>query len=330
MKKENLFLLVNAVIMALIGLLFVVFYSQVIPNEPKDYLFGQSVQLKDTEVIEAIPSDTSYAIIHEKSIAYSASNEELGTVYNIKFKNSFGYDENGAGLGYGEFLVGISTEDLVSVEVVELVQSSWTIRGIQQAIYDAFQDIPYLEVKDIPNINVADLDAGTTASASTSTIRSLVTRVVNVHYEISEGPADPFETAYGVGYGRNLDNSFAAVGRVLSRDIVTDYDGVLVGYVYQLTGSTLYNEEENETGDITVYVGVDLTNDIVVIDLPLSEYHHSTGDFYYGGVVTFANMLLGLNLNEVETQGPDLITGPSNSKNLVIDLIVDLKEVVLG
>ena len=330
MKRENLILLINALVMAVLAVGFVLISKNVIPNEASDYLFGQAVVLENEEVLNEVPDTTSYEIIYSKSEAYNVSGSFVGTVYNVQFRNSFGYDANESGAGYVELLIGITEDDLVSVEVVQLVQSSWTVRGIQEAIYTYFQEVPYLEVADLPNVNVADLDAGMTASASTSTIRSLMKQVVNLHYDIQEGPADFFGEIYGVDYVREVDQTFTATESVIGKEIVKNATNVILGAIYQLNGTAIFNSEESESGAITIYVGLDNNNDILGIEIPLETYNHTTSDFYYGGTVSFAALLEGLNVSDVSVDGPDLITGPSNSKHLVIDLIDALNTIVNG
>ena len=84
---------------------------------------------------------------------------------------------------------------------------------------------------------------------------------------------------------------------------------------------------------IQVLAAIGTNNVLLGIELPAETYNHTKNAFYYtgpNGTIAYAKSLIGMSLSNIANDGPDLITGPSNSKQLVVDLLDDLKEVVLG
>lgn len=409
MKRENLVLIINTAIMIVVGLLLVVVATQVVPNEPKDLLFDQVVTLKNKESIQPIPDDNIYMIVNSKEEAYNNSNQLVGTVYTVLMKNTYGNAGPDDTNGYLELLVGIDLNNLVTVEIVELVQSNWTISGIQRYIKTVLKDVPANEVQAIEPYDATntDLMSGMTATNTTNWIKEMVLLAIDFHengipqdpmligVEIvvaveKDGTFDPlagitafdyqdgdltedittvgydtvnlaapgtynysvevtdsdnnttsipvaltvtgaeiqmFDDAFGNGYVSVKDESFTATETVLEKYDVTLND-VAVGTIYKLTGTAEYTD--GEEGDISLYVALDVDHVILRIELPSSEYHHSKGG-YYSQSLTFAGTYQGVDLLDVRTHGTDLLAGSTaRSRNLMIDLLEDLKEVVLG
>lgn len=414
MKRENLVLLINTAIMIVVGLLLLVVVTQVIPSEPEDLLFSQVVTLKNKENIQPIPDDNMYMIVHAKEEAYNNSDQLVGTVYTVLMKNTYGYSGPDDMNGYLELLVGIDLNDRVSVEIVELVQSNWTISGIQRYIKTIMQNVPISEVASIEAYDATntDLMSGMTATNTTKWIKEMVLAAIDFHengipqfpflygasamvsverddefdplagitaYDYQDGDlteditVDGYETvnlsvsgdytytiqvtdsennqtslivtltvvgaeiqlfdeAFGNGYVSVKDESFVATSTVLEKYDVTFGDNP-IGYVYVLQGTTMYNIDEGNSGSIQVLAAISLDNVLLGIELPSETYNHTKGTFYYtgpNGSIAFAKSLIGTSLNDIATEGPDLITGPSRSKLLVVELLDDLKEVLLG
>ncbi len=416
MKRENIVLLINTGIMIIVGLLFVVLATQIVPNQPKDYLFNQVVTLKNKENIEPIPDDEFFMVVTSKEEAYGNNNKLIGSVYTVVMGNTYGYSGPDDFNGYLELLVGIDQNDRVTVEIVELVQSNWTISGIQRYIKTLLQNVPISEVNSIPVYDATnpDLMSGMTATNTTKWIKQMVLKVIDFHengipqepfftgaraivsverdaeynprfgitaydykdgdltddiqvigfdaidlsvpgsytYTISVTDSDNnttslivtltvtgadiqmFDDAFGNGYVSVKDESFISTLTVLEKYDVTLGDS-LVGHIYVLQGTSDYNTDEDpvESGSIQVLAAISTNHVLLGIELPAETYNHSKGTFYYtgpNGTIAFAESLVGKSLTNIQTEGPDLITGPSNSKQLVIDLLDDLKEVVLG
>lgn len=416
MKRENIVLLINAGIMIIVGLLFVVLATQIVPNQPEDYLFNQVVTLKNRENIEPIPDDEFFMVVTSKEEAYNNSNKLVGTVYTVVMGNSYGFSGPEDYDGYLELLVGIDLNDHVSVEIIELVQSNWTISGIQRYIKTVLKNVPISEVSSIPAYDAtnADLMSGMTATNTTNWIKQMVLAVINFHengipqapffigasalvsverdaeyqplagitaydykdgdltdqiqvigfdeidlsvpgsytYTISVTDSDNnttslivtltvtgadiqmFDDAFGNGYVSVKDESFTPTATVLEKYDVTLGDN-LVGYIYVLQGTTEYDTDSDiiKSGSIQVLAAIGTNNVLLGIELPAETYNHTKSAFYYSGpngTIAYAKSLIGMSLSNIANDGPDLITGPSNSKQLVVDLLDDLKEVVLG
>ncbi len=172
-----------------------------------------------------------------------------------------------------------------------------------------------------------DLVSGVTNSLNT--VKALLTDVATVHAEVADVPADPYTKMFGEGFSKEVDSSFTATEFVKSRELVKDSNGTDIAYLYKLNGFSIYNSESTEEKDITLYVGVDLTNNILGIVAPLNEYNHTAGGLYTN-TITFLEVYTNTALSDVETTGADLTSGATNSKNLANQLMAALKEVVLG
>ncbi|MDX9690878.1 MAG: DUF5011 domain-containing protein [Acholeplasmataceae bacterium] len=414
MKRENLVLLINTAIMIVVGLLLLVVATQLVPSEPEDLLFNQVVTLKNKENIQPIPDDNMYMIVHAKEEAYNNTDELVGTVYTVLMKNTYGYSGPDDMNGYLELLVGIDLNDRVSVEIVELVQSNWTISGIQRYIKTIMQNVPISEVASIEAYDATntDLMSGMTATNTTNWIKEMVLAAIDFHengipqfpflygasamvsverddefdplagitaYDYQDGDLTEditvvgyetvnlsvsgdytytiqvtdsennqtslivtltvvgaeiqlFDEAFGNGYVSVKDESFVPTATVLEKYDVTFGDDP-IGYIYVLQGTTMYNVEEGSSGSIQVLAAISLDNILLGVELPRETYNHTKQPFYYdgsNGSVAFAKSLIGTSLNDIATEGPDLITGPSRSKLLVVELLDDLKEVLLG
>jgi len=143
-----------------------------------------------------------------------------------------------------------------------------------------------------------------------------------------------FDDAFGNGYVSVKDESFTPTATVLEKyDVTLGND--LVGYIYVLQGTTDYDTDSDiiKSGSIQVLAAIGTNNVLLGIELPAETYNHTKSAFYYSGpngTIAYAKSLIGMSLSDIANDGPDLITGPSNSKQLVVDLLDDLKEVVLG
>lgn len=178
MKKQNLFLIINAVILLVISLGFLFTYQNAIPKDPEDKLFNQMVTLEDEEIINNVPSIGHYTIVHKVQTAYNAKGNKVGTVYTVMAKNSYKFDP-ADDFGYIELLVGIDLDNKVYVQPLKIEQTSTYVGGIQDYIYEYFQGFTFDYLLLIPVVNVGDLEAGATASQSTSLVKTLVSMAIS-------------------------------------------------------------------------------------------------------------------------------------------------------
>ncbi|MBN2300793.1 MAG: hypothetical protein JXC31_06385, partial [Acholeplasmataceae bacterium] len=120
---------------------------------------------------------------------------------------------------------------------------------------------------------------------------------------------------------------FTVTTNVLSKDIVKDSSNQIIGELYHLRGSGIYDGIDAHVGTINIYIGLDLEGNILGVDLPKEEFGHTTTSQFYGKVISYAHSLVGSNIQSFEGDD-DLVAGASNSKSLVDSLLNNLGEVL--
>lgn len=259
--------------------------------------------------LEILPEDPD-AIIN-KVEALDADNQVIGYIYEAEGSNKYGTMRIVAAINFG------GTVEKAKFTIVEQTYKPRTEAVLQEYVGKQID---------------ADFRSGATIVFTTATIQEIMNNIAIAHANTAEAPAftDPYDIMFNSDINRTLDNTFTATETVLSKEVVTDNQQNELGFIYKLSATAQYNDEEVESGSIAVYVGVDQNGEILGVYLPTDEYHHSSSSFYYDGVVNYANTFVGLNLLDSNFATPDLTAGPSNSKHLVADLITDLKEVLQG
>jgi hypothetical protein len=180
MKKQNLFLMINAVILLVISLVFLFAYQNAVPKDPEDKLFNRMVTLEDEEIIANVPTIGNYSIVHKVQTAYNSQGNKVGTVYTVMAKNGYKFNPSDE-FGYIELLVGIDLDNKVYVQPVKVQQTSTYVGGIQDYIFEYFQGFTFDYLLLIPVVNVGDLEAGATASESTGLVKTLVAMAINLY-----------------------------------------------------------------------------------------------------------------------------------------------------
>ena len=324
MRKENLFLLINTVILLVIGGLFLIVYTNFVPQRPEDRLFNQVIELKNTRSIENVPSSGNYAVIANRSDAYNRSGEKIATVYKAIITNDYTFSEEDS-KGTIEVFIGIKGE-YVFVEIVTLKQTQTYVKGIQNHIYTVYQNAHYLDIENV------DITAGTTATVSTGAIQSVVSRAVDLHFGIIR---DPLIQYFGENYVKTVDDTFdiSEHENVLQLEIVTDDQSQVIGYIYKLSGEGEYS---GATGLITDSIGIYaiLNQDLEVLGfiLPDEEYKHSGGSFKTKNI-NYLNLFVGLTANQFDSvmnDNDEITAGATGTRNLMDVLLNALKEVILG
>ena len=321
-NKQNRWLLINTGIILALAALFLVLIETVVPREPQDFLFGKVVELKNETDVERAPLTGGYAIVDYKTEAYSGSTF-LGTVYNVKIKNSYTYSEDDE-FGMIELLVAIDPAGKVNVQIVQLNQSDWTVKGIQRYITETYQGIPYTSVASIAPYDAADLTAGVTATDSTGSIKAIIQKAIDIHYDLIVD--DPFVTIYGEGYVISNDTTFVPSSLVVKREIVKNASNVDIGYVYTLTGAGDYdNGQELVVGHtITVKFAFDVDDILLGVVIPEELYGHTAGN-RLTKIQNYVNLLVGKNATEFDAalaNPGDIVSGVTYTKDLV-DILID-------
>lgn len=321
-NKQNRWLLINTGIILALAALFLVLIETVVPREPQDFLFGKVVELKNETDVERAPLTGGYAIVDYKTEAYSGSTF-LGTVYNVKIKNSYTYSEDDE-FGMIELLVAIDPAGKVNVQIVQLNQSDWTVKGIQRYITGTYQGIPYTSVASIVPYDAADLTAGVTATDSTGSIKAIIQKAIDIHYDLIVD--DPFVTIYGEGYVISNDTTFVPSSLVVKREIVKNASNVDIGYVYTLTGAGDYdNGQELVVGHtITLKFAFDVDDILLGVVIPEELYGHTAGN-RLTKIQSYVNLLVGKNATEFDAalaNPGDIVSGVTYTKDLV-DILID-------
>ena len=322
MNKQNLWLLINTGIILVLTAVFLVLNATSIPKEPKDFLFGKVIELKNQTDIERAPLQGSYAIVDYKEEAY-AGKTFLGTVYNVKIRNGYTLSEDYE-FGFIELLVAIDPAGKVFVQVVELNQSDWTVKGIQAYIYETYKGIAYGDVSGIPSYDAADITAGVTATDSTGAIKDIIQKAIDIHYDLIVD--DPFVTIYGEGYVITDDSAFVPTTYVVKREIVKNASNVDLGYVYTLTGAGDYdNGQEIVSGHtVTLQVAFNVDDEVLGVVIPEELYGHTYGT-RSAKIQSYLDLLVGKTVTEFVTTlngGADLVANVTGTKDLV-DILID-------
>lgn len=184
MRKQNLFLGINAVILLMISILFLVFYQSSVPKEPKDKLFGQMITLGEEQIITNLPTLGHFTVVHTVQTATNNKGQEVGKVYHVIARNGYKFDSEDD-FGYIELLVGIDQNQKVYVQPLSIRQTSTYVGGIQDYVINYFQGIGFGDLILIPVINVGDLEAGATASESTGLVKNMIAMAIDQHVSLS-------------------------------------------------------------------------------------------------------------------------------------------------
>jgi hypothetical protein len=182
MKKQTLLLIINAVLITLISVVFLLVYQNVVPKTETDKLFGTVVVLGEEEIVTNIPAFGNYTIVHTKAEAFNTQGEKIGTVYNVKSVYTY-FNINDPGII--ELLVGIDLNNKVTVQIVNLKQTPTYNAGIQQYVQDYFQGFATDQIILIPPMNLEEVGAGATASLSTGKVKELVALAIQRHINTS-------------------------------------------------------------------------------------------------------------------------------------------------
>ena len=324
MNKQNLWLLINTGIILLITALFILASESLIPKTPADLLFGKVVELKNQTDIEVIPTSSSYAVVDYKEDVYVGS-KKISTLYNLKIRNSYRYSDD-YDFGYIELLVSIDKAGKVKVQIVELNQSDWTVKGIQAYVYDKYQGIPFGNVSGIPAFDAADPTAGATATDSTGTIKALIQKTVEIHNGTYVD--DPYIAIYGEDYSLTPDETFTPTANITAKKIAKNASNEVVGYVYYLTGIGDYYDdyaEEMHTGHgIGLEVVFDASYEVLDIFVPEDQYEHTSG--FRNNILNYVKKFVGKSPADFLSTMEDPVAGASYTGDLVNILLNALIE----
>ncbi|MCF7931837.1 MAG: hypothetical protein K9K93_01595 [Acholeplasmataceae bacterium] len=321
MKRQTLFLIINALVMIVISVVLNLVVLPLIPQDPEDKLFGDILILSDQEIIEEIPEEGNFRIVHSRMNALDKNDNIIGVVYNVIARNSYTFDSDDD-YGVIDLLVGIQN-DKVYVEINDLRQTSTYVGGIQTYIYEVYDGILWTEVEAAEVRNVGDLEAGATASASTATVKELILKVVNLHYEVVD-EIDPYEAMFeeSLGYAYSEeDSAFVPSSElIVSKAIAYDEDDNVIGAIYKLVGSSVYYDEDPSPGSIALYVALAEDGTVLGYMMPEDTYNHTLRTNHYLKNEAFLDSIVGDVIDALDGN-TDIISGATNTFNLISDLL---------
>jgi hypothetical protein len=321
MKRQTLFLIINALVMIVISVVLNLVVLPLVPQDPEDKLFGNILILSDKEIIEEIPEEGNFRIVHSKMNALDKNDNVIGVVYQVIARNGYTYDPEDD-YGVIDLYVGIK-DDKVYVEINDLRQTSTYVGGIQTYVYDVFDGIPWTDVETVEVRNVGDLEAGATASASTGTVKELVLKVVNLHYEVVD-EVDPYEAMFeeSLGYAYSEeDNAFAPSSElIVSKEIAYDEDDNVIGAIYKMVGSGVYNSESSSSGSLALYIALAEDGTVLGYMMPKDEYNHTLQTNHYLKNEAFLDSIVGDPIAALDGN-TDIISDATNTFNLISVLL---------
>ena len=152
------------------------------------------------------------------------------------------------------------------------------------------------------------------ATGSLDTVKEMFADIALSFSKLDIAPSDPLIAWYGEGYQRIDDSSFVPTSLILSKQLIQDSTGSLIGSYYHLRGSAKYYDD-NE-GAINLYVALSNEGVILGILMPKDDYGHTKSDFFYGKGIDLINSLTGIQIQSFVSDS-DLKTGATNSTNLI-------------
>mgnify|MGYP000846733459 CR=1 FL=1 len=308
MRKENLWLLINTVILILVGAVVLLVYSNV-PTNKEDKLFDQNVTTKKIQDFMPPSGDRYESLILAKRA--SVGKKEIGRIYEAEAKNAYGIIR---------ILIGITNEDIVTVEPLVLDQTSSFISEIKAYIYGEINGKYYDTMQDIDLVTGA---TDTKGMASRASIKNLIILALE-HKGHSFVPYDPLLEWYGEGYTAELIDGLTTA-ELKEAHQVLDASQAVIGAVYKLSVRAQYNDGGSE-GSITLLVGLDQDQKIIGIYLPTDVYEHSPGGFY-NTAVKYAESFIGSNISALDGN-TDLTSGATYSSGIVTFLLGKLAGVL--
>jgi len=243
--------------------------------------------------------DSDPLSIEAKVVAKNSNGDVVGYIYEAYTTNKYGFmrivvsvDANGKILG------------ATFIEIRQTLLQDRTENSIISAVGS--------------NIASFDLIKVAGATGSFTTLQSLLSDIRLAHSKMDIEPSDPMIIWYGEGFQLETDPAFVANSIVLSKQIVRDVDGYIVGAYYHLRGTGI--SYGDETGTINLYVALDKDGVILGILVPRDEYGHTTSNAFYGKILTLSQAYVGVDMDEF-VRIDDLISGATNSENLFNSLL---------
>lgn len=301
MKKENLFLIIGFLVMAIASILLLVIYQNFVPTTNLDKMFSTKVVLKNKTLV----NDDNSGIIQSRSKAYTKTGNFIADLYEVRvFTTDFGDPT----LPHLDLYIGIDNDEKIYVSDMTINQTTDFIPLIKDYIRSNYDGLYY------ENVQFIDGAAGaTTIYDSRGAIKSAVTTVIEYHF--GEEPLAVFYQSYDVSLEVDIEGGYKYPLNYKDQDLT----------IYKVTKEGTYQKPGVlETGTIEVFLAIDSEGLIKYVGLPTSSYNHSHGGFY-NSINTDLSILVENSVNITSTQFNEFINatsiGVTSSRNLVNSIL---------
>lgn len=239
--------------------------------------------------------------------------------------------KNNQGESVGAVIIAEATNQFGDMRIIVGVNAEGNITGakflsINQTlgVEDTFTNLSYYVGSPISSLTPSgDLIGG--ATYSLNTVEALLSDAAVVFAGLSFGPTDPYVIMFGSSFSYiEIDTDYTVTETIVQKEIAYSDTDEILGYIYKLTGSSIYNDDSATEASITVYIALDTDDRIVGVTIPREEYHHSLGAFY-GRVNNYGQTLIG---QSIHNYSGDIASGSSNSKGLLDTLLSHLSGVL--
>lgn len=308
MKRENIFLLIGALIMISLATLLILLQTAFVVSTPLEKLFNQKITLSTAER----PSDRPNTILSRQKV-FDKNGEEIAVLYVAGESNPFGIIE---------LYVAIIDDKVYVID--KILDQTEQLDFTRQYLLDNYQGLTYL------NVEYVDGAAGaTTVSYSRNTIKSIVQSVADYHFGPKNPPIEP-ETPDYISEILELDAdnyTKETTGTTIIKHEILINSSNEKRIIYEYKKSVSYNAGTQTSGDITLFILLDETGTVENVLLPEALYNHSINGSGYGYAVSkaYLEVLIGKQITESLTIPAGASTGNTVSGiKIMIDEIVEV------
>lgn len=310
MTRENKWLIINAFIFVLVGVLFLFGYNmykeQLVVNQYKEYI-PTVTSLKEEKVEDSII---------QKKITLKNGSEVVGYAY---VGSDFAEGIPATDGGPKELRIQVVTDNSGVIKKVFVEYSEHTpdyVKYVEQ-YFEALSGTAIIDYKKVDEV------AGASAK-SMPIVREILTEATKLITGKEPNPKelpDPYKDIFENYESYEVDSTFTATDKVTKKEIVKDASDVILGYAFTVTGTVDDIPYHDGPARITLLVGIDTSGKIVGLQTLLSEHTSS----YYDMHTPYFDNLSGVAIDSYETV--DTISGATLSLNLIKQLLDAVKAV---
>ncbi|MDD2574937.1 MAG: FMN-binding protein [Acholeplasmataceae bacterium] len=309
MTRENKWLIINAFILILVGVLFLFGYNmykeQLVVNQYKEYI-STVTSLKEEKVEDSII---------QKKITLKNGSEVVGYAY--------------VGSDFAEGIPGHNEPSELRIQVI--VDKNFVIKKVLIDYSEHTPDfVKYVEqyFEKLPETAIIDYkkvdEVAGASKYSMPIVREILTEATILLTGKEPNPAelpDPYKNIFENYDSYEVDATFTATDKVTKKEIVKDASDVVLGYAYTVTGTVEGIPYHDGPARVTLLVGIDLDGKIIGVETLVSEH---TASFYEKHLPYFGD-LGGVAIADFETV--DSVAGATLSFNLIKELLNAVKAV---